>query len=211
MYESLHSMLTMRFFVLVLAVGAMFAQAPPAPPPTAQNPAPPPGQVPGRGTEQTAPIPLPGETSAPNPRQEQPPGRTLAPGTTAGAAALSITLEDALKRARAYGQQYLAANIAAQLAREDRVQAKAALLPTVNYFNQFIYTEPNGTPSGVFVPNDGPHIYASQGIVHGDIFAPWKRAEYQRAIAAETAARARADIAARGMIATIVQNFYGRW
>jgi outer membrane protein TolC len=130
------------------------------------------------------------------------PGSTSAPGT------LSITLDDALTRARTYGQQYLAANIAAQLAREDRVQAKAALLPTVNYFNQFIYTEPNGTFSGVFVANDGPHVYNSQGIVHGDIFAPGKRAEYQKAIAAETAARAKADIAARGLIATIVQNYY---
>lgn len=188
----------MRFLTLVLGLGVMFAQAPPAPPPTGQNPAPNPGQAPG-----SAPVPMPGQEQPAN----QMPGAP--PGSTSGTAPLSITLDDALTRARAYGQQYLAANIAAQLAREDRVQAKAALLPTLNYFNQFIYTEPNGTPSGVFVPNDGPHVYASYGIVHGDIFAPGKRAEYQRTIAAETAARAKADIAARGLIATIVQNFYG--
>ena len=195
MSESLHLQLTMRFLIFVLGFGAVFAQAPPAVPPAGQNPA-----------------PMPGQQPVPKPAQEQPPANQTPgapPGSASSVGVLSITLEDALTRARAYGQQYLAANIAAQLAREDRVQAKAALLPTLNYFNQFIYTEPNGTPSGVFVSNDGPHIYNSQGIVHGDIFAPGKRAEYQRAIAAETAARAKADIAARGLIATIVQNFYG--
>ncbi len=35
-----------------------------------------------------------------------------------------------------------------------------------------------------------------------------KRADHQRAIAAEAAARAKADIAARGLAATVVQNYY---
>ena len=118
-------------------------------------------------------------------------------------------MQTALGRARTYGQQYLAANIAAQLASEDRVQARAALFPTVSYLNQFIYTQPNGTPSGVFVANDGPHIYNSQIAVHGDLWAPGRRAEYQRTIAAEAVARARADIAARGLVAVVVQGYYG--
>src|SRR5579862_1990216 len=36
-----------------------------------------------------------------------------------------------------------------------------------------------------------------------------RRADYQRAIAAEAAARAKAEIAARGLTATIVQDYYG--
>jgi outer membrane protein TolC len=117
-------------------------------------------------------------------------------------------LQDALERARMYSPQVYSANIAAQLAHEDRVQAKAARLPSVNWFNQFIYTQPNGTPSGVFVANDGPHVYNNQAIVHGDLFAPARRADYRRAMAAEAVSHARADIAARGLVATVVQNYY---
>ena len=131
------------------------------------------------------------------------------PAEAAGAAALTITLQDALERARANNPQLRSATISAQLAKEDRAQGKAGLLPTVNYFNQYIYTQGNGTPSGVFVANDGVHIYNSQGLVHGDIYAPGKRADYQRLIAAEAVTRAKADIAARGLIVTVVQGFYG--
>src|SRR5438477_4258006 len=120
-----------------------------------------------------------------------------------------VTLQDAMELARINSPQLASANITALLAHEDRVQAKAALLPNANWFNQFIYTQPNGTPSGVFIANDGPHVYNNQAIVHGDIFAPGKRAEYQRTIAAEAVARAKADIAGRGLIATVVQNYYG--
>ncbi len=195
------------FLLGAISTSVLLGQAPPAPTQPGQTPSPPSqtpgqappgqGQAPGRGTEQTAPVPMPGETPAPKPQTGPP-----QPGVT-------ITLEDALTRARSLAQQYQAASLAAGLAHEDRVQAKAALLPTVNWFNQFIYTEPNGTPSGVFVPNDGPHVYANYAIVHGDIFAPGKRADYRRAIAAEAAARARAEVAARGLVATVVQNYYG--
>src|ERR1035437_9759443 len=89
------------------------------------------------------------------------------------------------------------------------VQAKAALLPSVNGLSQFIYTQPNGTPSGVFVPNDGTHIYNNQALLHADLFSPVKRAGYHRMMAAEAAARAKADLAARGIIVTVMQNYYG--
>src|SRR5579863_963789 len=123
-------------------------------------------------------------------------------------APLTISFQEALDRARKYGLEIQSANIAALLAREDRIQAKAAMLPTVNYFNQFIYTQPNGTLSGVFVANDGPRVYNSQGLVHGDLYAPGKRADYQRTIAAEAVARAKADVAARGLVAAVVQAYY---
>jgi outer membrane protein TolC len=121
---------------------------------------------------------------------------------------LRLTLQDALERAQKYSQQTLTANIAALLAHEDTVQAKAGLLPSANGISQFIYTQPNGSPSGVFVPNDGPRIYNDQATVHADLFAPVKRADYHRAMAAEAAARAKADIATRGLIATVMQDYY---
>jgi outer membrane protein TolC len=121
---------------------------------------------------------------------------------------LTIDLTEALRRARDYNQQFLSAGISAALAREDRIQAKAAQLPNLNALNQYIYTQGNGTPSGVFVANDGVHIYNEQAVLHADLFSVAKRAEYRRTIAAEAAARAKQDIAARGLVATVVQNYY---
>jgi outer membrane protein TolC len=121
---------------------------------------------------------------------------------------LTITLEDALTRARANAPQLYSATLAAEGAHEDRVQARAAMLPSVNWNNQFIYTQPNGTPSGVFISNDGPHVYNNQMVVHGEILSPARRAEYRRTIAAEAVARAKADVAARGLVATVVGNYY---
>jgi outer membrane protein TolC len=124
-------------------------------------------------------------------------------------APLQLTLQDALTRARAVNPQLLSAALAARIAHEDTVQAKAALLPNAQGFSQFIYTQPNGTPSGVFVSNDGPHIYNDQVQVHGDIYAPGKRADYHRTIAAEAVAKAQADLAARGIIGAVALNYYG--
>jgi outer membrane protein TolC len=160
-------------------------------PPASQRAAP-------RGTEQAAPVPLPG--------RQPPPGALpkAAPG-----APVTLNFAGAMERARQYSQQVLAANYAALLAREDTVQARVALLPNVVGFNQFIYTQPNGTPSGVFVANDGPHIYNQQLIVHGEVYSPLKMADYRRALAAEAVARARYDLAARGLLAVVVQDYYG--
>jgi outer membrane protein len=119
-----------------------------------------------------------------------------------------LTLQAALAQARLYSQQLQSALIAAQLATEDKVQARAALLPGVTGLLQHIYTQPNGTPSGVFVSNDGPHVSNAWANAHGDLISPQRWAEYRVAAAAEAVARARADLATRGLIATVVQNYY---
>lgn len=121
---------------------------------------------------------------------------------------VTIDLAGALRRAREYSQPYLQAQVAAGLAKEDRVQAKAALFPTLTAENQVIYTQPNGTPSGIFVSNDGPHVYNNQAALRADLYSAVKRAEYQRTQSAEAAARARLDIAARGLAATVVLDYY---
>jgi outer membrane protein TolC len=122
---------------------------------------------------------------------------------------LTITLQDALERAMKYGAQVETANIALQLAKEDLRQAKAAKLPTANGLNQFIYTQGNGTPSGVFVANDGVHVYNEQILGHEDLFALMRRGEIRQAQAAAAVARAKADVALRGLNATVVQDYYG--
>ncbi|MFL6351452.1 MAG: TolC family protein [Bryobacteraceae bacterium] len=123
-------------------------------------------------------------------------------------ASVVIDLKDALSRAHKYGLQLEPATLAVAQAREDRIQAKAATLPSLNAFNQFIYTEGNGTPSGVFVANDGVHVYNEQAQIHQDLLSFMRRGEIRRAQAAEAAARARLDVAARGLNATVIQDYY---
>ncbi len=127
---------------------------------------------------------------------------------SAAAPALNITLADALNRAKVYAGVISPASLAESLAREDLKQAKSAALPTVNAFNQFIYTQGNGTPSGVFVANDGVHVYNEQAQVHEELLLFVRRGEIRRAAAAVASAKARIDVAARGLTATIIQNYY---
>jgi len=125
-----------------------------------------------------------------------------------GQTPLTITLQDALARARQYGTQIQSANINTALAREDRAQAKAATLPSLNAFNQFIYTEGNGTPSGVYVANDGVHVYNEQAQVHQELLSLVRHGEIRRAMAAEAVAKAKAEVALRGLNATVLQDYY---
>jgi outer membrane protein TolC len=120
----------------------------------------------------------------------------------------SITLEDALARAGQQAGQIQSASFSALQAKEDTVQARANRLPSVNAFNQFIYTEGNGTPSGVFVANDGVHVYNEQAVVHQDLLAIARHGEVNRALAAEAIARAKIEVAARGLHATVIQDYY---
>jgi outer membrane protein TolC len=119
-----------------------------------------------------------------------------------------LTLSDAITRARQFAGQIQSANLAVLLAKEDTRQVRAARLPSVNAFNQFIYTEGNGTPSGVFVSNDGVHVYNEQAQLHEEVLALFRKGETNRALAAEAIARARVDLAARGLNATVIQNYF---
>ena len=120
----------------------------------------------------------------------------------------TISLQDALARARQYGGQIQSANLAALQAKEDRVQARANTLPSLNAFNQFIYTEGNGTPSGVFVANDGVHIYNEQAVAHQDLLTLVRHGEINRAAALEAIAKAKVEVAARGLNGTVIQDYY---
>jgi outer membrane protein TolC len=123
-------------------------------------------------------------------------------------AAPTITLADALTRAKQYGGQIQSANLSVLLAKEDSAQARAGRLPTVSAFNQFIYTEGNGTPSGVFVANDGVHVYNEQAQVHEEVLSIFRRGEIRRAAAAQAVASAKVEVASRGLVATVIQNYY---
>ncbi|MGA2260906.1 MAG: TolC family protein [Acidobacteriota bacterium] len=134
--------------------------------------------------------------------------RAQSPPAAAQQGAVTIDLKNALQRARDNSQQLQSANIDMSLAREDRTQAKAVLLPSLNYFNQYIYTQGNGTEPGVFISNDGVHVYNSQAQVHQELFSPARLADYRRTIAAQSLAAAKRDIVERGLVATVVQSYY---
>ena len=135
------------------------------------------------------------------PAQEaQPASSTQAP--------LTLTLQDALNRARANSVQFQAAVTDQGIAHEDKVQARAGLLPSVNFNNQFIYTEPNGSPSGVFIANNTVHEYLSQGDIH-QVIGLTNYADYRKAKALEAVARAKVEVAKRGLVVAVVQGYYG--
>ena len=133
-------------------------------------------------------------------QESQPPSSTQAP--------LTLTLQDALARARSNSVQFQAALTDQGIAREDKVQARAGLLPSVNYNNTFIYTEPNGSASGVFVASNTVHEYLSQGDIH-QVIGYTNYADYRRARALEAVARAKVEVAKRGLVVAVVQGYYG--
>ena len=143
-----------------------------------------------------------------------------ASATPASGAPLTITLQDALQRARQNDPQYRSAAVTdLGLAREDRVQARAALLPNVSYNNSFIYTQGTGTipiscatstlgcPTSRFIANNGVHEYISQGNAH-EALSLTNVADYRRSSAALAQARAKAEIARRGLVVTVTQAYY---
>lgn len=131
---------------------------------------------------------------------------------------LTITLQDALERARVNDPQYHSALTDLGVAHEDRVQARAGLLPAVTYNNSYIYTQGTGQPpvcaigatcpASRFVANNGVHEYISQGNAH-EALSLTNYADYRRSSAALAQARAKGEIAKRGLVVTVMQAYYG--
>ena len=129
-------------------------------------------------------------------------------GTPATSPALRLTLQDALARARKNSTQFQSALTDAGLAREDKIQARDALLPGVNYNAQALYTQSNGPGNPVrYIANNSVHEYISQGNVH-QILDLASISSFRRASAAAAVARAKAEIASRGLVVTVVQSYY---
>jgi outer membrane protein TolC len=144
----------------------------------------------------------------------QPPPKSYAsaqvPAATAADASppRRITLEDALAFARKNDPTYHAVVTEAGITREDRAQARDALLPTASFTTSALYTEPNNGPNGIkFIANNAPHEYVSQGNVHEQLDLA-SFAGYRRSVALAAAAKARAEIASRGLVVTVVQNYF---
>jgi outer membrane protein TolC len=160
-------------------------------------------QEPTPQTGTTAP-PAQTGTSAPSVQMIRPsgPGGAAAPAT--------ITLADALERARQNNADYLSAVSDARSAHDDRIQARAALLPSATTTTQELLTTGNGIfASGRYVTNDGVHVYRGWGVFHQD-FSPgtFMMTGYKRAGAAEAVAKAKQEIASRGLVVTVTRAYY---
>ncbi len=130
--------------------------------------------------------------------------------TSVPGAPVRLTLQEALALARKNEPTSQAVATEAGVAGETRAQARDALLPTVNFNTSTLYTQSNqiGTSNTVrFIANNAPHEYVSQGNVHQILdIASW---ETYRSVAAQAAAaKARAEIAARGLVVTVVQDYF---
>jgi len=129
----------------------------------------------------------------------------------------TITLDDAIRRAEANEPAFAAAAAESRALRLEQTNARTALLPTLTYHNQVIYTEPNGqtdrigetatAPGFVFIANNAVREYASQGIMNETLglsqFAAIRIAEANSARAA-----AELEVARRGLISTVVNLYY---
>jgi outer membrane protein TolC len=130
-----------------------------------------------------------------------------------------ITLAEAIHRAEASDPAYAAASAQSRSASLDRSIARASLLPSVSYYSQGIYTQPNGiytegdegepsAPLPRFVANDSrPREYLAQGIVDETLSLAGPAA-VKRANAAAAQAEAEQEIARRGLVAGVTVLFY---
>jgi outer membrane protein TolC len=126
---------------------------------------------------------------------------------------VTVTLQDALQRARQNETQFQASVADAAVAHEDRVQAKAGLLPAFSHTTQYIGNQPtpdNINPNGRFVSMDGVHMYRSWAVMRQEI-SPGvvMRTPLRKAEAAEAMAAARLEIAQRGLAVTVTRSYYG--
>jgi outer membrane protein TolC len=135
------------------------------------------------------------------------PSRDAQQPASATSPTLRLTLEDALARARKNSTPFQAAQTDAAIARQDRYQAGAALLPSVTYNNQALYTQLNKNNGVRFIASNAAHEYLSQANAHESIDLVSISA-FRRASAAAALAKARAEIASRGLVVTVVQSYY---
>jgi outer membrane protein TolC len=146
-------------------------------------------------------------------------GAVAGPDRSAPGQPVLITLEEAIRRAEANEPSYAASSAESKASALDRSVARAGLLPNVSYFNQGLYTEPNGAHGQVgqvagtpdlpkFIANNGVREYLSQAVVNETVgLRGW--AGVRRADAAAAMAAAELEVSRRGLVAAVTALFYG--
>jgi outer membrane protein len=141
-------------------------------------------------------------------------GKTQAPSPKAAA---TLTLDDAIRLAETNEPSFAAAAAESRAAGLERKDAKAGLLPSVVFHNQYLFTQSNGSFATSdnghaqslpkFIANNAVHEYTSQASVNETIGLAGNAAVF---LAEANAARAQAEseIARRGLVATVVGLYY---
>ncbi len=142
------------------------------------------------------------EPAQPSVQMEHPAGPQAPP--------LTITLTDAIARARKLDSQYLGAVGSQKNAHDDILQSRNAMLPQASAVSQFLGAQGNGKDAiGRFVTQDGVHVYRAWGVFRQDLSPnTYLATGYRRAKAAEALAKAKAEIARRGLAVTVTKNYY---
>lgn len=130
-----------------------------------------------------------------------------------------ISLDDAIRMAETNEPTFAAALAESGATALQRKDARAALLPSATYHNQYLFTQSNGTQAAttqgglsqslpVFIANNAVHEYYSQGLANETVGLAQIGAVR---LADANAARAEAEleVARRGLVQTVVSLYYG--
>jgi len=128
-----------------------------------------------------------------------------------------ISLPEAIRRAQSNEPVFAASAAGQKSAAINSYLAKAALLPSVAYHNQMLYTQPNGQTnqggqvgtqaSPVFIANNAIHEYTSQAAINETIGLK-QFADAQVASASAARATAELEVARRGLVSAVVSLYY---
>ena len=145
-------------------------------------------------------------------------GASTAPAVTPAGNGLTISLDEAVRRAELNEPEFAAAAADGKVAQLDKSIARASLLPSATYHNQYLFTQGNGSndrigqtttsPAPRFIANNAVHEYASQGVVNETVGLE-QIAAVTLADANAAKAQAEFEIARRGLVATVVGLYYG--
>ena len=132
-------------------------------------------------------------------------------------ATTTISLTEAIRRAQENEPAFASAVATQKSAAIDSYLAKAALLPSVVYHNQMLYTQPNGATnqggqagaqaSPVFIANNAIHEYTSQALINETIGLK-QLADARVASAVAARASAELEVARRGLVSAVVGLYY---
>ena len=136
---------------------------------------------------------------------------TLAHPDAPSGAPLVLTLADALQRAKVNEPTFLASAAEAAIAKDEYIQAKAAMLPAFGATTQYIGNQESpALRTGRFVSMDGVNMYRAWLTAHQELSAgTFSGALLRKAQAAEAAAQAKLDVAQRGLVVTVTRTYYG--
>lgn len=138
----------------------------------------------------------------------------------AGAGEQTVSLSEAIRKAEINEPGFRTTEAESRALALERTNARAALLPNAAYHNQVIYTQPNGessrigqtagAPTPVFIANNAIREYASQGVFN-EVIGFQQIGVIRQVDAAAARAAAEAEVARRGLVATVVESLLHVW